>query len=126
MIACATCFRTLLLIVVLGESDLVYTQTVCAMETENFEGKEVLILGGGDGGILHELRKLKPKHIIMAEVRISHIFLPSFSLLSSHPPLLFNRLILLVSCIYNFFCFVLDRRGGHQSLQATHAISLWQ
>ena len=53
----------------LGESDLVYTETVCAMDSESFEGKEVLILGGGDGGILHELRKQNPRNIIMAEVR---------------------------------------------------------
>ena len=112
MIACATCFRTLLLIVVLGESDLVYTQTVCAMETENFERKEVLILGGGDAGILHELRKLKPKHIIMAEVRVFPPFIQSAFVTHS---LLFNCPHLIVLCRYYSF-FVLDRRGGHQSL----------
>ena len=53
---------------VLGESDLIYTSTVCALGTEQYENKEVLILGGGDGGILHELLKLKPKFVLMAEV----------------------------------------------------------
>ena len=53
----------------LGESDLIYTSTVCALGTEQYENKEVLILGGGDGGILHELLKLKPKFVLMAEVR---------------------------------------------------------
>ena len=45
-------------IVVLGESDLIYTQTVCAIGKESYKDKEVLILGGGDGGILHELLKV--------------------------------------------------------------------
>ena len=48
----------LLHISVLGESDLIYTQTVCAIGKEDFKDKEVLILGGGDGGILHELLKV--------------------------------------------------------------------
>ena len=52
----------------LGESDLVYTETVCAIGKEDFRDKEVLILGGGDGGILHELLKLKPKYVLMAEI----------------------------------------------------------
>lgn len=35
---------------------------------ENYAGKEVLILGGGDGGILAELVKQKPKMITMLEI----------------------------------------------------------
>lgn len=35
---------------------------------ENYTGKEVLILGGGDGGILAELVKQKPKMVVMVEI----------------------------------------------------------
>lgn len=35
---------------------------------EDYCGKEVLILGGGDGGILYELVKLKPKMATMVEI----------------------------------------------------------
>lgn len=35
---------------------------------ENFEGKEVLILGGGDGALLYELLKEKPKFVTMLEI----------------------------------------------------------
>ncbi|XP_013379057.1 spermine synthase [Lingula anatina] len=55
----------------IGESDSIYTQTLLGLGTtkrENYEGKEILILGGGDGGILHELLKENPKHVTMAEV----------------------------------------------------------
>lgn len=35
---------------------------------EDYTGKEVLILGGGDGGILYEIVKLKPKMVTMVEI----------------------------------------------------------
>ena len=54
---------------VMGESDLIYTNTLICHGEEDFRGKTALILGGGDGGILHELLKQNPKHITMAEVR---------------------------------------------------------
>ena len=56
----------------MGESDLVYTSTLCGFGQENYEGQTVLILGGGDGGILHELLKHKPKFVTMAEVSSTH------------------------------------------------------
>ncbi len=56
----------------LGESDIIYTKTVACIGQEDYTGKEVLILGGGDGGIIHELLKEKPKFITMAEVRNIH------------------------------------------------------
>ncbi|KAJ3589204.1 hypothetical protein NHX12_010051 [Muraenolepis orangiensis] len=52
----------------LAESDLAYTQAIMGGGRENFQGKEVLILGGGDGGILAEAVKLKPKMITMVEI----------------------------------------------------------
>ncbi|XP_068187196.1 spermine synthase [Antennarius striatus] len=52
----------------LAESDLPYTQAIMGNGKENFEGKEVLILGGGDGGILAEMVKQKPKMITMLEI----------------------------------------------------------
>nr|XP_043897612.1 spermine synthase [Solea senegalensis] len=52
----------------LSESDLSYTQAIMGGGKENYAGKEVLILGGGDGGILAELVKLKPKMVTMVEI----------------------------------------------------------
>ncbi|KAG8008580.1 Spermine synthase, partial [Nibea albiflora] len=52
----------------LAESDLAYTQAIMGGGKENYAGKEVLILGGGDGGILAELVKQKPKMITMLEI----------------------------------------------------------
>ncbi|KAG9485745.1 hypothetical protein GDO78_008698 [Eleutherodactylus coqui] len=52
----------------LAESDLAYTQAIMGSGKEDYCGKEVLILGGGDGGILYELVKLKPKMATMVEI----------------------------------------------------------
>ncbi|KAI1903156.1 hypothetical protein AGOR_G00024310 [Albula goreensis] len=52
----------------LAESDLAYTQAIMGSGREQYAGKEVLILGGGDGGILCEAVKLKPKMITMVEI----------------------------------------------------------
>lgn len=35
---------------------------------ENYEGKEICILGGGDGALLYELLKEKPKFVTMLEI----------------------------------------------------------
>ncbi|XP_053703155.1 spermine synthase [Synchiropus splendidus] len=52
----------------LAESDLPYTQAIMGGGKEDYTGKEVLILGGGDGGILAEVVKQKPKMITMVEI----------------------------------------------------------
>lgn len=52
----------------LAESDLAYTKAIMGNGKENYAGKEVLILGGGDGGILAEVVKQKPKMITMLEI----------------------------------------------------------
>lgn len=52
----------------LAESDLAYTQAIIGGGKEDYAGKEVLILGGGDGGILAEVVKQKPKMITMLEI----------------------------------------------------------
>merc|ERR1712227_253812 len=53
----------------LAESDLPYTKAICGNDTVNYTDKTVLILGGGDGGILNYLRKNhKPKFIEMIEI----------------------------------------------------------
>lgn len=52
----------------MAESDLAYTHAIMGGGQENYAGKEVLILGGGDGGILAEVVKLKPKMITMVEI----------------------------------------------------------
>ena len=35
---------------------------------ENYEGKEIVILGGGDGALLYELLKENPKYVLMLEI----------------------------------------------------------
>lgn len=52
----------------LAESDLAYTRAIMGSGKEDYTGKEVLILGGGDGGILYEIVKLKPKMVTMVEI----------------------------------------------------------
>uniref|UniRef100_A0A4D5R934 Spermine synthase n=1 Tax=Scolopendra viridis TaxID=118503 RepID=A0A4D5R934_SCOVI len=52
----------------LAESDLIYTQSLMKYGNESYEGKEVLILGGGDGALLHELLKENPKFVTMIEI----------------------------------------------------------
>ncbi|XP_034104009.1 spermine synthase isoform X2 [Drosophila nasuta] len=52
----------------IAESDLIYTETLMGRGIENYEGKEICILGGGDGALLYELLKEKPKHVVMLEI----------------------------------------------------------
>ncbi|KAH0624737.1 hypothetical protein JD844_032489 [Phrynosoma platyrhinos] len=51
----------------LAESDLAYTQAIMGSGKEDYTDKEVLILGGGDGGILYEIVKLKPKMVLIED-----------------------------------------------------------
>jgi len=60
----------IVLFAVLGEGDLIYTKTLCRIGHEDYTNKTVLILGGGDGGILHELRKENVGFVTMAEIGI--------------------------------------------------------
>ncbi|XP_063242932.1 spermine synthase [Bacillus rossius redtenbacheri] len=52
----------------ISESDLVYTEMLMQRGKECYEGKEVVILGGGDGALLWELLKEKPKFVTMLEI----------------------------------------------------------
>lgn len=52
----------------LAESDLNYTQGLMKYGQLSYVDKEVLILGGGDGGLLHELLKEKPKFVTMVDI----------------------------------------------------------
>ncbi|XP_014214939.1 spermine synthase isoform X1 [Copidosoma floridanum] len=54
----------------MSEADLIYTETLMQRGKECYEGKEIVILGGGDGGLLYELLKENPKHITMLEIDI--------------------------------------------------------
>uniref|UniRef100_A0A8C5UI25 Spermine synthase n=1 Tax=Microcebus murinus TaxID=30608 RepID=A0A8C5UI25_MICMU len=56
------------MLVNLAESDLAYTRAIMGSGKEDYTGKDVLILGGGDGGILCEIVKLKPKMVTMVEI----------------------------------------------------------
>nr|CAG4634842.1 EOG090X07PL [Alona affinis] len=52
----------------LAESDLVYTETLIRRGRIDYTGKNVLILGAGDGALLWELLKEKPKMVTMVEI----------------------------------------------------------
>ncbi|KAK3094482.1 hypothetical protein FSP39_002322 [Pinctada imbricata] len=52
----------------IAESDMLYTSTLLGLDRNNFEDKTVLILGGGDGGLLHELLKRRVGHVTMVEI----------------------------------------------------------
>ncbi|KAB0357062.1 hypothetical protein FD754_001218 [Muntiacus muntjak] len=52
----------------LAESDLAYTRAIMGSGKEDYSGKDVLILGGGDGGTLCEMVKLKPRMATMVEI----------------------------------------------------------
>ena len=52
----------------LAEVDLTYTHALMDRGHVSYKDKEVLILGGGDGGLLWELLKEKPKFVTMAEI----------------------------------------------------------
>ncbi|XP_047985892.1 spermine synthase [Leguminivora glycinivorella] len=52
----------------ISEADLVYTETLMQRGKEDYEGKEIVILGGGDGALLYELLKEKPKFVWMLEI----------------------------------------------------------
>lgn len=67
----------------LAESDLAYTQAIMGSGKENYAGKEVLILGGGDGGILYEIVKLKPKMVTMVEISFDKWLIVHFNIVHS-------------------------------------------
>ncbi|RWS08369.1 spermine synthase-like isoform X1 [Dinothrombium tinctorium] len=52
----------------LADSDIAYTHSLMKYGEICYEGKEVLILGGGDGALLHELLKEKPKFVLMVDI----------------------------------------------------------
>lgn len=52
----------------LAESDLVYTETLIQRGKIDYTGKDVLILGAGDGALLWELLKENPNMVTMVEV----------------------------------------------------------
>lgn len=52
----------------IAEADLIYTETLMQRGKEKYEGKEICILGGGDGALLYELLKENPKHVVMLEI----------------------------------------------------------
>lgn len=52
----------------IAEADLIYTETLMRRGVEDYKGKEICILGGGDGALLYELLKEDPKHVVMLEI----------------------------------------------------------
>ena len=47
---------------------MIYTETLMGRGLEDYKDKEIVILGGGDGALLYELLKEKPKEVIMLEI----------------------------------------------------------
>ena len=62
----------------IADSDLVYTKTLLGNGRESYTDKEILILGGGDGGVLHELLKESPKFVTMVEISLKSISIIDF------------------------------------------------
>ena len=54
----------------MAESDHIYTHTIIGKGQETYRDKTVVILGGGDGGILHELLKESPKFVVMIDISL--------------------------------------------------------
>lgn len=52
----------------ISEADLIYTETLMSRGKEDYKESEIIILGGGDGALLYELLKEKPKNVIMLEI----------------------------------------------------------
>lgn len=53
----------------LAENDTVYTHSLMRKGEIDYNDKRVLILGGGDGALMYELRKhFKPALVLMVEV----------------------------------------------------------
>lgn len=52
----------------MSERDLIYTETLMQRGKEDYTDKEIVILGGGDGALLYELLKEKPKFVTMFEL----------------------------------------------------------
>ncbi|XP_075232561.1 spermine synthase isoform X1 [Lycorma delicatula] len=52
----------------MSERDLIYTETLMQRGKEDYRDKEIVILGGGDGALLYELLKEKPKFVTMLEL----------------------------------------------------------
>ena len=60
-----------MLFLVIAESDIAYSQALLGNGQEDYRDKTVLILGGGDGGVLHEVLKESPKFVTMVEISFS-------------------------------------------------------
>lgn len=101
------CVKSFIYLADLAESDFAYTQAIIGSGKENYAGKEVLILGGGDGGILAELVKQKPKMITMLE--ISFMGSVQCSVLSPHFTNAYNCTSAPYRSFLNSFC-TLTRR----------------
>ncbi|KAI1294962.1 Spermine synthase [Halotydeus destructor] len=52
----------------LAERDIAYTQGLMNYGNVDYKDKEILILGGGDGGLLNELLKEEPKFVTMVDI----------------------------------------------------------
>lgn len=89
----------------MAESDLSYTQALMHKGKEDFKGKEILILGGGDGALLWELLKEEPGFVTMVDVsKQFHLFYHFYILLLVSKLFCFIFIIMCYErCKYIFF-----------------------
>lgn len=52
----------------MSEKDIIYTKTILGNGEVKISGKNILVLGGGDGGILHEILNENPNFVTMLEL----------------------------------------------------------
>ena len=52
----------------LAEGDIAYTRGLMKYGVNSYKDKEILILGGGDGGLLNELMKESPRFVTMVDI----------------------------------------------------------
>lgn len=52
----------------ISEADIIYTETLMQRGLQNYAGKDICILGGGDGALLYELLKENPNFVTMLEI----------------------------------------------------------
>lgn len=64
----ANALYLLIFVTDLAESDLSYTHGLMNKGVDQYKDKTVLILGGGDGALMHELLKEDPKHVLMVDI----------------------------------------------------------
>ncbi|UYV75540.1 SMS, partial [Cordylochernes scorpioides] len=67
----------------LGECDLSYTHALMKYQENSYKDKEILILGGGDGGLLYELLKEDPKFVTLIDISFYNLFIMTIEVIEA-------------------------------------------